>query len=179
MTVIDLTRFFDALNRLFAVEERDDLASLLVVGPGYHEAIIDLLTFFPNAHLTLIDADSQVIEYLDRALMDHTDRISLIASDAANVHEIAPGPHDLVIIRHPDVDRRMEYWPGVFRACTEVLRPEELIVTTSYSLPEASFINQVMESLGLELLSKSPYTAVPVSLQDNDRYILAFRRRRS
>lgn len=176
MAQIDLTRFFDALQRAYPEESRASVARVLVIGPSYAAAMIDLLALFPEAHLTLIDADQQVIEQITPELSEYTDRVRLEAGNAVQLPELAPGPYDLAIIRHPDVSRRPDTWGQVITASAGELAPGGTMIFTAYSLPEASFIDQVLQTLSLPMRDGSPYSPVPVALQGNDRYILIYDR---
>ena len=176
MIKTDLTRFFDALQCLYPPKERDHLQEILVVGAGQCEPCVKLLTLFPNARLTAIDLDETAIAKSRIALVDHADRVRILVGDAANSSELAPGPYDLIIVRHPDVGKRPANWEAVLAAGVARLRVGGMLVATTYSLPEASFIERVMDSLPVAIHSGKPYTFAPVALQGNDRYILVYKR---
>jgi spermidine synthase len=176
VAIFDLARFFDALQRLYPPEARDGVEEMLVAGPGRYEACADLLSLFPQARLTAIDVDEGAIEAIRDTLVEYGDRVRAVVGDVADVSAIAPGPYDLVIVRHPDVARRMEAWQEGIAACVADVRPGGLLVVTCYSLPEASFVDGVMQVLPATLRPGSPYTPAPVALQGNDRYILAYER---
>lgn len=174
MAIFDLTRFFDALQKLYPPEARAQVQEMLIAGPGRSEACADLLSLFPQARLTAVDVDEGAIEAIEAALVEYGDRVRAVCGDVADVSAIAPGPYDLVIVRHPDVARRMEAWQEGIAACIEETKPGGMLVITCYSLPEASFVDGVMQALPATLRSGSPYTPAPVALQGNDRYILAY-----
>jgi spermidine synthase len=174
MPIVDLTRFFDALQRLYPAGTRDQVRELLIVGPGRYEVCVDLLTLFPRSRLTAIDINPAVIEHLADRLSEYGERVHTVTGNAADLPEAAPGPYNLVVIRHPDVARASETWQKAITACASEMSAGGMLVVTTYSLPEASFVDRAAEALPLTMRSGSPYTAIPVALQGNDRYILAY-----
>jgi spermidine synthase len=168
----DLTRFFDALSRLYGDTVRPQIKHILIVGPGYPcQPCEKLLDMFPHAHLDLVEVDQEAAGKLRQLA---SERMSVLQSDAANLSHIAPGPYDLILIRHPDIARNPAGWEAAFAACVAHIQPDSLLVTSVYSHTEANYIYQIMEQLPVSMLSGSPYTAVPVALKGNDRYILVY-----
>lgn len=166
----DLTRFYDALTRLYSGPARSQVKHILIVGPGYPCQPRDsLLDIFPHARLSLVELDWEAVEKLRQV---GAERITVLQGDAANLSDIAPGPYDLILIRHPDIARNPPGWEAAFAACVAHMQPDSLLITSVYSHTEASYVHQVMKQLPVSMVEGSPYTAVPVALKGNDRYIL-------
>ena len=171
----DLHRFFDALHCLYPPDERDRIQGILAVGADRCEPCSRLLTLFPNSRLTVIDLDEEAIASAGARLTNHANRLRILAGNAGDLPELAPGPYDLVIIRHPDIDKHPAGWASALAACVAQLKVGGLLLVTTYSLPEASLINRVLEASPVVLRTGSPYTIVPVALKGNDRYILLYK----
>ncbi len=169
----DLSRFYDALTRLYTDSAYSQVKHILIVGPGYPCQPCDrLLDIFPHAHLTLIELDQEAAEKLRQI---EGERITVHQGDAANLSDIAPGPYDLILVRHPDIARNPPGWEAAFGACVAHMLPDGFLVASVYSHTEASYVHQIMEHLPVGMVKGSPYTAVPVALKGNDRYILIYR----
>ncbi len=145
------TRLLDALERTLPPDARASVRSILVVGAaGSAEAYTGLLRLFASAHLTSIDPDD------------------------VGVANLAPGPYDLALVRHPDIVANRAGWEATLRACAGHLEPGSVFVATTSLLPDAAFIDALIRAAGFEMLPGSPYTAIPVAIDGKDRYILMY-----
>ncbi len=171
----DPRRFLDALDKAIPPAERAGMARVLLVGPGRDDPVPELLTLFPQSRLTLIELDPEVVSSL-RGRLPETAPVELVSGDAANPDELPAGPYDLVLIRHPDIARQMERWQDVLKLAGHRLRLEGVLVVSTFSLPEIAFVHRVLATQNIAIVPGSPYTAVPVPLQGNDRYVLIARK---
>jgi phospholipid N-methyltransferase len=171
----DPVRFLDALRRTYSAEELEQTQNVLIFGPGLTDPLDELLAMFPQAAITAVEADQETAQKL-ASRFEGNPRLRILNDDAASLSDSTAGTYDLMIARHPDVARYMEQWQQAFQRGADSVRVGGLLVASVYSLPEASFIDMVMADLPVTMRPGTPYTAVPVPLQGNDRYILIYER---
>lgn len=171
----DSERLLDAIAQ-FCVDLNESAQAILLHGAreANEPLVRSLLTQFGNAQITIIDPMEAAVRLMSEALADVQDRLRLVAGSAANLEDLAPGPYQLLIVRHPDIVMRRGVWEAALTACTAVLSPGGLILLTTEQLADAGFIHNIMEMRGLRMVPGTPYTAMPVALSGLDRYILIY-----
>lgn len=172
--MVDLSRFLDALLRLYPAATRANVRAILIPGVGQCIECGEILKLFPSAHLTLLDLDMEALAQAQATTASFVGRVQIVVGDIGNIAQLAPGPYDLVVIRHPDVDRHPASWRAGLRACSRELAADGLLVATAYSTAEAAFIEQTMQTLPMIERREILFSAIPVALAGNDRYILVY-----
>ena len=81
---------------------------------------------------------------------------------------------DLVISRHPDIDRHPKAWQEAFILAPDLLATNGILLVTVYSLPEFERIKGWLTSTKLAELSIATERLVPSGLQGRDRFILCW-----
>jgi len=146
---------------------------ILIVGPGDTDPVENIHSICPASEIVLVEVEGRLVHQLETRYRG-IDALRIIKGDVSLLSDLAPGPYDLTIIRHPDVARFNERWAAALDSSVAALRQGGLLMVTCYSLPEMAFINKVLHEKPVSLHAGSPYTTVPVDLQGNDRYILIF-----
>jgi hypothetical protein len=103
----------------------------------------------------------------------HNSFIHLIQADISRLPFDAP--FDLIVARHPDVDRHTTAWQQALVHASNLLDKAGYLLVTTYSLPEIERVNGWMESMALISLSVPTKHLVPPGLQGCDRYIGCWR----
>jgi 16S rRNA G1207 methylase RsmC len=171
MMIANLSRFLAAIKSL-TIDNREQIRAILDAGSGQCNECIELLQLFPNATLTILDIDQEVLECIP-AINTEVSRVSVIVGSIHKIEELAPGSYDMVIVRNPDIDRNRVIWELGFHAITRVLESNGLLIITVYSLHEMEDIEGILYSTNLDLMPVQVVT--PVALLGNDRYILVSR----
>jgi len=170
----DLARFKDALNRTLGANS-NSIQRILDIGCGRGEECLALRELFERADIVAIDLDEDAARAAG-SLLSTASRIEVVHGNAITLAgNAATHNYDLIVARHPDVDRRPQNWINVLRFMSDHVSATGTIVLTAYTVPEATFVNNYMESLGHVLLDGSPYSAVPVAMTGADRYVLLYR----
>ncbi len=170
----DLSRFMDAVQRTFGGDHAESIRTILDIGCGQGHECRELLDVFQAATLIAVETDEDAVRQAQTVLSDLRARATVIHGDAAALSTLAPGTYDLIVIRHPDVDRQPGKWNAIFKAAVEQVRARGFAIVTTYTLPEAAFVNESLEVLRLKMLPGSPYSALPVAMTGIDRYILIY-----
>ncbi len=79
---------------------------------------------------------------------------------------------DLIVIRHPDIDRSSQAWEQAIRGTPALLAPGGLLIVTCYSLPEAERLRGWLDALPL-MPMKLPETLSAPDLSGRDRFIFS------
>ena len=141
---------------------------ILDVGCGAFASAAMLDTLFPGALVCGLDRDWGALQFAP------TRRV--ILADGARL-PFAPTPgFDLILVRHPDVDRRWEGWQRVGAALGACLAAEGRIVVSCYSPHEADALRVVLLRVGLELLPLDQKILPPANLAGQDRVVLGLAR---
>ena len=171
----DSERLLDAMARYCANLNESAQEILLLGARDANEPLVRaLLAQFVHAQITIVDPLESTIQLMSEALADVQDRLRLATGSAADLAELASGPYQLIVVRHPDIVMQRNAWEAALTACTAALDPGGLILLTTEQLADAGFIHDIVELHGLQMLSGTPYTAVPVALSGLDRYILIY-----
>jgi hypothetical protein len=149
--------------------------NILVIGPGSIDPFKGILDWFPTAHVTAVEIDTASSDSLSAKYYLNA-RLRIVNGDAADLSMCAPGPYDLICIRHPDLDRDIERWTRVFAQAVANLAEGHPLIITTYSLAECSVLQQMLKQQSSALLATTLHSDVPVDLQGNDRYVLVYRR---
>ncbi len=166
-------RLLDALARTVPMPEGDDHPQVLVVGAaGAAGLLAGLHALYPAAALTVIDGEQAALDSLADAA-EGAD-FSGVRGSAGDLPDLAPGPYALAIVRHPDVAAARGGWEVALEASIGVLHENGVLVATSPVLPDAAFVDSVARASGMTMVPGTPYTAVPVGITDEDRYILIY-----
>jgi hypothetical protein len=87
---------------------------------------------------------------------------------------------DLIIARHPDIDRHRSDWQQAFASLPQYLSPAAHLLITTYSVPEADLLRQWLTT-PLPSGSPSPFAerglggeVSPPDLSGKDRFILCY-----
>src|SRR5574341_901613 len=169
-------RFLDALLSVMP-SRRNSLERILIVGPGLDDPFLNLAGLFPSARLIVIEVDPDAAKWLRELVRDNATLIAVIAGDASDPKFLPLEAYNLVVMRHPDIARQQARWQSVASLCIERLAPGGIIVVSTYSLREMSFIDNVFRRQPVEVLPGSPYTTQPVPLRGDDRYIRVAQKR--
>ena len=170
----DLDRFLDAVRYLTVGRPREAIEKVLIAGCGFCDECGALAEMFPSAVVTAIDILESNTRRTVAMTAEISDRVTAIQGNLAWLRKIAPGPYDLIVVRHPNLDEGTKNWRDSLKACIHELSAEGLMIISIYSLMEATTANQLVKAAGASLRVGSPYTSKPVALQGNDRYILAY-----
>lgn len=163
-------RFCEALQNLTELVSRNDLPQVLVIGPGTTDPIECITTTLTPTRLVLIELDLQAVKWLHQHWSESG--IKIVHGDAAALTSLAPGPYDLVIVRHPNIERFPERWTAVFSAVKLNLREDGLLLLSAYSLAEVSALKTCLAKVGIDLEYSPQLTNQPLDLQGNDHYLL-------
>src|SRR5258708_39053716 len=82
---------------------------------------------------------------------------------------------DLVIVRHPDVDRHSTAWRLAIAHAPALICKDGLLLVTTYALPEIESVDAWMKSTPLVPIPISTATLAPPGLQGCDRFIRCWR----
>jgi hypothetical protein len=164
-------RLLDALARAYEPPQRRAVSEILLAGAAKSAPLVDPLAgLFGAAALILIDRDTDALNAVCNELSGG--RLRPVRGGLVDLFDLAPGPYDLILIRHPDIVHVRAAWTAGLRACVSALAEGGTFVTTAESLADAAFLDGVLTGLGLTLRAGSPYTPEPVALDGADRYIL-------
>jgi SAM-dependent methyltransferase len=84
-------------------------------------------------------------------------------------------PFDLVVARHPDVDRSPEDWRTALQAASARLATGGILLMTTYSAPELERISGWLASCNLRPCAVSSARLSPPGLSGRDRFVAAYR----
>jgi hypothetical protein len=103
------------------------------------------------------------------------ERLFFVRGDATSP-PLAPR-FDVVLVRHPDLNRRLEGWRLALPAAAGLLRIDGVLLVTTYSLSEIERARRWLDpETALTPLVLNPVMLAPVGLSGRDRYALAYRR---
>ena len=146
---------------------------ILDVGCGTFASADVLRARFPAALVCGLDRDGDVLQF---APPWPGPAGCVIVADGAWL-PFAPTPgFDLILVRHPDVDRRREGWQRVGVALAACLAAEGRIVVSCYSPHEADVLRAVLLRVGLEMLPLDQKILPPANLAGQDRVVLGLAR---
>lgn len=164
-------RLLDALARAFDPPLRRAVGEILLSGAEQSAPLVDpLARLFGGATLILIDRNADALDAVDSDVTGG--RLRLVRGGLVDLPDLAPGPYDLILIRHPDIAQARAAWTAGLWACRAALAWRGVCVTSATALADAAFLNERLASFGLTLRVGSPYTPEPVALDGADRYIL-------
>jgi SAM-dependent methyltransferase len=124
--------------------------------------------YFANSGITMlgVDRNSEVLcsirAYYPRLVQADITRLPLHAH------------FDLIIARHPDIDRRRSDWQSALTTANNWLSPDGILLVTVYSAGE---YEQVRSWLRITLLKPYPLlpdNLVPPALDGRDRFVMAY-----
>lgn len=168
-------RLLDALERAYPEPARAEVEAVLIVATPLAETLLPgLLALFPAAAITVAGEDAAIIETLLAASEQSAGRVRVVRTAIGDLPDAAPGPYDLILVRHPDVSQARTAWGYAFDACASSLAVGGLLVATTDIVPDAGLIDDVLRGLSLEMRPGSPYTPVPVAFSGEDRYIMLY-----
>jgi SAM-dependent methyltransferase len=170
----NLRRLRAALEHYFGAQARDRVRSIVDIGCGRCDELGLLLELFPRAVLALVDSDPASIHYLERENTGIGARVRLRLADARELDRFAPGPFDLAIIRHPDLDARPGVWDTVIRVTVDQVADGGTLLVSSYSVGEAEAVRRIARAQRLTDVTNQHLIGMPVALNGGDRYILVY-----
>lgn len=97
---------------------------------------------------------------------------SLLLQADARYAPFKPHSFDLVLIRHPDTDRRPMVWETIFALLPFYLRPQGVALITVYSTREYDFLRRHLPPTAALLREQS---LKPVNLVGQDRFGVVYR----
>jgi 16S rRNA G1207 methylase RsmC len=132
--------YFDA-KRLRSILTQLPLPQhILELGCGAFSEASVYRQMFPEAMIVGVDNNESVLEQAR-----HTNRALNIAFALADGTAMPFAKvFDLILIRHPNIDRHRQSWKQIFIDANKYLKPGGHLVATVYSLPE---YEQVLEKL--------------------------------
>lgn len=164
-------RLLDALRRAYEPAQCEAVHEILLAGAEGSVPLVDpLAELFSGAVLTLVDRDEAALNRVCNPAS--AERLRPVRSGLVDLPDLASGPYNLILIRHPDIVQARAAWEAGLRACQAVLARRGVLVTSTRELADAAFINEKLAALGLVLRDGSPYTLEPVAFDGSDRYIL-------
>ena len=83
---------------------------------------------------------------------------------------------DLIVARHPDLDRYRTAWQDTFRGITGWLHDSGLAVVTAYSAPEIDLARGWLESGHLVPVPLAVDQLIPPGLAGRDRLMVVYRK---
>jgi hypothetical protein len=172
--VIDLERFTDALDCICPAECRSDVTQVLDAGCGLCPELPALMEMFPRATLALIDRDASSLGQIGQG--SYANRVKAVHLNARDIAYNVQEWLDLIILRHPDVSRSPGDWGVGIHSMAMLMSAKGLLLMTTYALDEACFVDSCAADAGLKRVAGAPYTAIPVALAGNDRYIQAYQK---
>jgi SAM-dependent methyltransferase len=84
---------------------------------------------------------------------------------------------DLIVARHPDLDRSRSAWQDTFQNITGWLSDSGLVVVTAYSAPEIDLARGWLVSGGLAPVPLAVDQLSPPGLSGRDRFVVVYRNR--
>ncbi len=120
---------------------------------------------FPAAVLLGIDRDPFVLR--------GKPFLRLIVGDVARLPLARSVRFDLILIRHPDVDRHLERWRQASMGLPGWLRPEGRMLVSCYAAHEVETMRAALLAGGARPLDID-VGLPPVDLAGQDRYVLGF-----
>lgn len=132
----------------------------------------DALRFYAIARdavplLVGVDHDFAVLRNADRSA------IHLLQADIAHLPFCTQ--FDLVIARHPDIDRHASAWQKALIHGPDLLNKDGILLLTTYSLSEYERVKDWLMSSKLADLPLAIEHLAPPGLQGRDRFILSWR----
>ena len=165
----DLPRLRATLMALFPPPAAVRL--VLSVGCGSFPTAGPLRRLFPAAMLVGIDHSLDDLR-AGRGRWGVAD-VRLIGGDAARMPLAGMARFDLILIRHPDVDRHPERWRQVCRALPRVLSPGGRVLVSCYAAHEMAAIRAGLIAGGAKPLP-ARLSLAPVDLIGQDRWLVGF-----
>jgi hypothetical protein len=141
---------------------------ILDVGCGEFASAPVLSRLFPDALLVGMDLNWGILHVTPG-------RVRIVADGAALPFATFPG-FDLILVRHPDVDRRPQGWQRVGMMLCGYLGERGRVVVTCYSRYELDALRAVLIQVGLAALALDQKTLPPVDLVGQDRVVLGLAR---
>ncbi len=161
----NLARLHGALAQLFP--DPDVVHRVLNVGCGSFPSARVLRQLFPSALLLGID--------LHATTWRRAAGLHLIAADAVRLPLAGHVRFDLILLRHPDVDRRPAHWREVCAGLPGRLKNGGRILASCYTGHEAAFCRAGILAAGDVLpISSILASPAPPNLAGQDRLLLAF-----
>lgn len=165
----DVARLVSLLYRLPIPRYAVDL------GCGAAQDKLTYRAMWPEAVIVGLDSD-RLAGLGWRQGLRGDERFFFVRGDAAQP-PLAPC-FNVVLVRHPDLNRRVDGWRQALRAATGLLNPDGVLLVTAYSLPESEQVRRWLDpDTHLTSLALEPSLLAPVGLSGRDRYALAYRRR--
>jgi hypothetical protein len=162
MTSHEMPRLRAALAALTA--DGPPVRRALVVGCGQFASAPVLRSLFPGGLLCGID--------LDRAVLRIAADRRVVVADGAHL-PFAPTPgFDLIVVRHPDVDRRPAGWWRVGIALGGWLAAGGHVLVSGYIHAEVEILRDSLIRAGLRSVALDQKTLPPVDLVGQDRVLL-------
>jgi len=149
-------------------------SEVVIVGAGDCDECAALIAVFPTSHVTAIDAVPGAVQQARRRFVSQG--VEVLEGDAADILPTLPR-FQVVLVRHPDVDRQPAGWAHNLTACAAYLEQGGVIVVTAYTFHEVEWLRAHIESScpGLRLQPVDPL--IPVAISGADRYILVYTKR--
>ena len=163
----NFARLRGALTLLFP--DPDVVHHVLNIGCGGFPSARVLRQMFPAALLLGID--------LHVAALRRAAGLHLIAADAARLPLAGHVRFDLILLRHPDVDRHPAHWREVCGGLPGRLQDGGRILVSCYAGHEAVFCRRGILAAGGVQPIPIPAGPAPPGLAGQDRLLLAFGRR--
>ena len=168
-------RLLDALAS-YATDQPTTIQRVLVVGARGNAGFTqELLGLYPSAIITVIDHRTEDAQEFEAQVATNHQQIETVAGGLIDLSELAPGPFDRIISRHPDITMGRSAWHHGLEACIHELDEAGLLIVTTANVADAGFVNDLMEDNQLQMVPGTPYTAVPVAMHGSDRYILIYK----
>jgi SAM-dependent methyltransferase len=83
---------------------------------------------------------------------------------------------DLILVRHPDVDRHRAAWERAFRGIVPLLTRAGILIVTTYSVAETETIRGWLGTTGLIHLPLDTGRLAETDLIGRDRFVIAYHR---
>ena len=111
----------------------------------------------------------------DFAALRHAERSSIHLLQADIAYLPFHMQFDLVIVRHPDIDRHASVWQKALIHGPDLLNKNGILLVTTYSLPEFEQAKGLLASSKLVDTPLETKHLAPPGLQGRDRFILCWR----
>jgi len=141
--------------------------TVLELGCGDHAAPLLYYAARPSIMLVGVDHDPTTL------YASHDPQIYLVRADIA--HLPFNMRFDLVVARHPDIDRHAVSWQTVITNAPALLSKGGLLLITTYALPEIETVDRWIQSTSLTQFPMMVERLIPPGIQGRDRFIRCWR----
>lgn len=171
-------RFLSTLEEVATIS-KSRIRRILLIGATVNDPCFDILNLFVAASLTAINTDYDYLRPIAQSpyLRSHLDsrRLRLLVQDAGLMTTFPYEGFNLILIRHPDLERQLASWERVLKSCGRLITTTGFLVISTYAISEARLIEKSLLGTGWVVLPWIITSAAgDVALTGSDRYIQVY-----